>query len=70
MDNSKPIVPIKDAMIIGNRLCGVPIDYPESHMAYPGCISNEKEVLTSQIINNDHELVETKRTIYQVINWK
>lgn len=66
----KPIVKITGAFIIGNRLFGVVHDYPESHHAYSGCVTNGREVTTSPIVSInktlDGDVVETQRTLYRV----
>ena len=78
----KPIVRIKDAFLertvdFGRSnelrqsyaLIGVPIDYPESHMAYPGCVSNKQQVQTSEVLEVKGDVVITARTEYHVQNW-
>lgn len=72
----KPTVQIRDAFISpgfgGNTvLMGYPVDYPADHMYYTGCVSNNKEITTSAIVARpDDSTVETKRTIYKVLNWR
>lgn len=72
---NKPFVKIKDAYLVdllgSRRLTGIPIDYPEDHMVYTGCVIEGIPVLTSKVINVDEEfsLVETERTVYEVQNW-
>jgi hypothetical protein len=70
----KPTVQIKDAAIITgwdgkNRLTGVVIDYPDSHQSFEGAVENDKPVITSEIIKSGETYVETKRTMYYVLNW-
>jgi len=67
---TKPIVHIKNAMIINNRLIGTVLDYPEEHQGYPGAVTNGQEVITSPIVSSDGEnQIETQRTIYMVDSW-
>lgn len=72
---NKPFIKIKDAYLVDfrgiRRLTGIPIDYPEDHMWYTGCVVEGNPVLTSKVINVDEEfsLVETERTVYEVQNW-
>ena len=75
----KPTVQIKDAKIINHnfwggtsepRLHGIVIDYPDEHKAYPDCLENGEEIITSLIKEVRGNEVETTRTIYKVLNWK
>lgn len=67
----KPTVNISNASFVGNRLHGTVHNYPESHMVEPGCVSNNVgTVLTSRIIYHRDDIVETERTIYNVLSWK
>lgn len=50
-------------------LIGTPLDYPDKHMAFPGCVSNKKQVQTSEVLDADEQNVITKRTHYRVQNW-
>lgn len=80
MDN-RPVVQIKDAKLqravvwdnTGYKqsyvLIGTPLDYPESHMVFPGCVSNHSEVRTSEVVEVQGNVVKTKRTEYRVRNW-
>lgn len=61
--NLKPLVEIKDAHIVGDRLYGVPVNHPSPY------VSNTTVVVTSPIIKNDGENVETQNTMYEVLNW-
>ncbi len=78
----KPIVRIVDAYLqrtaeydrLSNlrqsyALIGVPLDYPESHMVYPGCVINNQEVQTSEVLEVKGNIVITARTEYHVKNW-
>ena len=65
----KPVVQIKDAFLVEDRLSGYPVDYPESHRYRPGEILNNRLVVTSAIVKRNGDVVETQRTLYQVLNW-
>lgn len=74
MEVKKPVVQIKECYIekvLGDNtvLSGIPIDYPDSHMVYEGCVTNGRRVYTSSIVAQDGNFVETKRTVYHVLNW-
>lgn len=67
----KPTVNISNAFIIGDHLYGTVHNYPENHMVRPGCVSNNKgTVRTSKILYKKGNIVETQRTIYNVLNWE
>ena len=57
----KPVVQIKDARLFNNRLVGAAIDHPN--------IPSGAEVFTSKIVKIEGNTVETKNTIYNVLNW-
>lgn len=65
----KPTVDIEDCFLLGDRLYGFPLNYPDNHQGFPGAVSGSKYVVTSPIISRDGNHVETERTIYNVINW-
>ena len=80
--DKRPIVRIKNAFLQRTAdyrkdgqlrqayaLFGEPIDYPESHMAYPGCVSNKRQVQTSEVVEVRDDVVKTQRTEYHVLNW-
>lgn len=75
---TKPTVQIKDAYIteIGywsdsnlGILSGIPLDYPDEHQYRLGALENGKRVWTSAIVKQEGNVVETRRTIYHVLNW-
>lgn len=70
----KPIVKIQDCSLLytlssNKMLTGIPMDYPDEHQAYPGCLSNGRRVYTSKVVSVEGNTVETLRTIYEVQNW-
>ena len=65
----KPIVNIKNAYIVNNRLVGIVLDYPADHQAFSGAVTNGHEVITSSIVSHEGGTVETQRTIYKVDSW-
>ena len=65
----KPIVNIHQAYFFAGALVGIVKDYPDDHQAFPGAVTNGKEVRTSQIVKHDGNIVETQRTIYHVNSW-
>jgi len=66
---TKPTVHIKNAYIVNNRLVGIVLDYPEEHQGYPGAVTNGHEVITTPIVSQEGDVVETRRTIYHVDSW-
>lgn len=70
----KPIVQMQKAVvreIAGSGvLMGYPVDYPEEHCAFPGAVSNMKEIVTTPIVAIDPEesIVETYRTRYKILS--
>jgi hypothetical protein len=66
----KPTVKITDASLFGNRLYGITQEYPKEHMAYENCVTPGNYVRTSTVVKVDGNLVETQRTIYDVVSWK
>lgn len=70
----KPRVKIKDAVILNRRLIGIPLDHPTESL-------NGTQVTTSEIVEyvpstyhpdfspNPVDFVETKNTLYEVVNW-
>jgi len=74
MQTNKPTVRIKDCIILGGRMMGTPINYPEDHMLYKACLTNGDPVITSSIVSkfqlNGADYVETQRTIYEVESWQ
>lgn len=71
---TKPIVNIKDCYVYPTYygtevLSGIPSDYPEDHCYRPNAVTNNKRVWTTDIVKRSGNIVETKRTIYQVANW-
>lgn len=58
----KPIVSIQDAIIIGSRMYGYPVNHPNMPV-------NGKQVVTSPILKVDGDRVETENSIYNVLNW-
>lgn len=58
----KPIVSIQDAIIIGSRMYGYPVNHP--NLAHQG-----KQVVTSYILKVENDRVETENTVYNVLNW-
>jgi hypothetical protein len=77
----KPIVRIKDAFLqrsvvwsdANTKQCyvliGTVLDYPEQHMAFPGCVENHQQVQTSEVLEVKGDIVITARTEYHVQNW-
>lgn len=66
---SKPIVDIQDAFVCGPSLWGYPVNYPQSHVPDGHRVTNGKMIRTSTIIKVQGDIVETERTIYNVLNW-
>jgi hypothetical protein len=77
----KPTVQIRDAFLQRSIvwsdskmkqayvLIGTVLDYPESHMGFPGCVENNKPAQTGEVVKCEGNVVETKRTRYVVQNW-
>jgi hypothetical protein len=74
----KPVVQIKDASI-GNSawypnrrtLCGIPIDHPRERLNGKLIESSEiVEYIPNEVYMEGPETVETKNTVYKVLNWK
>jgi hypothetical protein len=69
----KPVVKINDAFILrgmdSERLFGYPLDYPEEHQWYPGCIRGGM-IRTGPIVSKEDHIIETERTIYAVLSWE
>lgn len=67
----KPVVDIEQAFVFGGSLWGYPKNYPQEHV-HPEAehgISGVKLIRTSTIVSIQHDLVETLRTIYNVLSW-
>jgi hypothetical protein len=69
MDAVKPVVAIRQAVIVnvasepGKRIMfGYPVNHPKERL-------NNKMIRTSNIISIDGDTVETKNTIYNVMDW-
>ena len=75
----KPVVQIKNAEIVKTNswgvaleyeiLTGIPVDYPDDHQYYSGCLQNGKQIWTTKIVAHNGNTVETVRTIYKILNW-
>lgn len=75
----KPTVQIKDCFITnigfhGGKLknfilSGIPIDYPDEHQYRKFDQMNGRRIMTSEIVRHEENVVETTRTVYNVINW-
>ena len=66
----KPTVKITDASLFGDRLYGITQEYPKEHAVYEGCVIPGRYIRTSPVVKVEGNLVETQRTVYDVVSWK
>lgn len=70
----KPEVKILNAFIMYNRLYGDAVQYPVDHQYFPGAVHGDgynelQSIVTSKIVKQDGDTIETERTIYKVQSW-
>jgi hypothetical protein len=74
MSTMKPVIKIERAYIIrgidNEYLFGIPMEYPEEHQWYPGCVSGKRLIRTSPIVSKEDHVIETERSIYAVQSWE